>query len=146
MVEITEADVEQAKKTLYKFFSAMYTWETHYNDEFNKVEDEEDGDVDAAIFAVANAELAVLYDTYCIPKKADRRRLFGCVGWPPTYNPKDVIDEVVIEGNKILLAYNPSNVRDGRIRFTMKKYKGVWLIYKAEEFDEFADKWRGYIL
>ncbi len=146
MQAVTEADVEQAKKTLQNFFSAMYTWETHYNEEFEKVEDEEDGDVDAAIFARANAELAVLYDTYCIPKKADRRRLYGAVGWPPTYNPKDVIDEVVIDGNKIILYYNPSNVRDERVRFTMKKYKGAWLIHKAEEFYSSENKWSGYIL
>ena len=138
-------DVQRAQASLCDFLNAMHGWEEKH---YLELMDLPEGNAGQAGLEQAAHELERIFETYCMPGKADRRRLKGPrIGCPAEYDLKRDRLYFGEESKGSLLFIYQQNIGAGvKIRFTMRKHQNDWRIHKAEYFDPAKDAWQRHML
>ena len=137
-------NIEEAKKVLEKFLTDMNHWEvTVDQDLMDLIDNDEDT---SARDKLAHDDLENIFNRFCIPGKCDRRRLLSLnTGSPATYDiERDSLEFHEQNKDSLIFLYKQDDGWD--IYFTMKRYKGEWMIHKAQYFDNEKQKLAGFIL
>lgn len=139
-MDLQEAQTEKAMSNFIEFACDMNIWEKSFHQARMKVIGTPKS---AAVEDKARNELIEIFNKYCYPKKADRRRTISLSTYEPvTYDVnRDEILLYKIKKDSIEFLYKKRTNIVNDFIFTMKPYKGEWKIYKAQYFDSIKEKW-----
>lgn len=134
-----EDQKEAAVDALLLFMQKMHKWEKKYYPLMAK---------DTGKFAdEAIADLTKFYESFVLRPDSKGRIHSPYPGNPPEYDPsKEPIDDVKIDGQKILIETHQEAGFREKFRYTMQQSENVWKITRKDVYDTIKDKWSKFLL